>query len=381
MSATQPLKIVINAFSAKLGGGKTYLRNLLARLPADSAFDIRIFCSDDLPLPADPRIRREMVSWPTSNPLLRALWEKIALSRYLAIENVDILFCPGGVVATKVPKGVKVVTMFRNMIPFDPTLVEAMPWGLMRLRNIILKRVMLKSMAKADLTIFISDHARNIIEALTPIPNPLTIPHGINDLFREQANVPPRHDNLPKGRYILYVSRFDVYKHHDNVVEGFAALPPELRDRYKLVFLGETDLPPFEPVRRRIAALGLTDRIVIGGAVPYDSLPHWYGHADAILFASSCENCPNILLESLGSGRPVLSSDVMPMPEFGGPGLVYFTPFDPLSIMAALAETLGSPDRAAAVAIAARERSRLYDWTITAEKTWNAMVTLAARAN
>lgn len=381
MNHLRPVKIVINAFSAKLGGGKTYLRNLLTRLPEGDNLDIRIFCPDDLPLPEDPRIRRATASWPTDNPLSRALWEKIALPRYLAAENADILFCPGGVVATKVPKGVKVVTMFRNMIPFDPELVTAMPWGLMRLRNIILKRVMLKSMAQADLTIFISDHARGVIEALTPIPNPLTIPHGISDLFREQANTPARPEAAPAGRYILYVSRFDVYKHHDNVVAGFAALPADLRDRYTLVFLGETDLPAFPPVQKMIADLGLAKSVLIGGAVPYDSLPACYAHADAILFASSCENCPNILLESLGAGRPVLSSNVMPMPEFGGPDLVYFSPFDPASITTALAETLGTAAKAAKVATAARERSRLYDWAITAEKTWKSIVTLAARAN
>lgn len=371
------VKIVINAFSARLGGGKTYLHNLLARLPEAAALDIRIFCPDDLPLPPDPRIQRATTSWPTSNPLLRALWEKIALPRYLAKEKADILFCPGGVVATKASRSVKIVTMFRNMIPFDPQLVAAMPWGLMRLRNIILKRVMLKSMAQADLTIFISDHARGVIEALRRISNPLTIPHGISDLFRVQAAKPPKPATAPNAPYILYVSRFDVYKHHDNVVEGFAALPPALRDRYKLVFLGETDLPPFETVQRRIAELELGSTVVIGGAVPYDSLPGWYAHADAILFASSCENCPNILLESLGAGRPVLSSDVMPMPEFGGPDLAYFSPLDPQSIATALHELLAIPMRAAAIANAAQERSRLYDWDITAKKTWEAIVTLA----
>lgn len=375
------MKIVINAYSARLGGGKTYLRNLLARLPDDAALDIRIFCPDDLPLPADPRIRRETKSWPTDNPLLRALWEKFVLPGFLATEKADILFCPGGVVATKAPKGVKVVTMFRNMIPFDTALVSAMPWGLMRLRNVILKRVMLKSMAEADLTIFISDHARKTVEALKYIPNPLTIPHGISDIFREQADVPTRPDKAPYGSYILYVSRFDVYKHHDKVVEGFAQLPPELRNRYQLVFLGETDLPPFRRVQERIATLGLEHRIMIGGAVEYASLPGWYAHADAILFASSCENCPNILLESLGAGRPVLSSNVMPMPEFGGPELAYFSPFDPASIAEALRAVLESPERAATIAMAARERSHLYNWTETARNTWDAIVSLAESAN
>lgn len=371
------MKIVINAFSAKLGGGKTYLRNVLMRLGDDPSLDIHIFCADDLPLPDDPRIRRAKTCFLTSNPLLRVLWEKWALPRYLASERADILFCPGGVVATKVPKGVKVVTMFRNMIPFDPQLVKAMPWGLMRLRNLVLKRVMLKSMVEADLTIFISDHARSIIEALRPIPNPLTIPHGIGDLFRNQGQTLPRPSGAPSGRYILYVSRFDLYKHHDNVVKAFAALPTALRETNKLVFLGETELPPFEGVQKRISELGLEETVLIGGAVPYDSLPAWYAHADAIIFASSCENCPNILLESLGAGQPVLSSNVMPMPEFGGPGLAYFSPFDPRSITTALQEILESPERRENVSRAAAARARLYDWDSTAQKTWEAIVSLA----
>lgn len=379
MTDQRPVIIVINAYSAKLGGGITYLRNLLTRLPADHSLDIRIFCADDLPLPNDKRIRREATRWPTSNPLLRAVWERVFLPRYLKAEQADVLFCPGGVVATKVPKGVKVVTMFRNMIPFDPALVSAMPWGLMRLRNIILKRVMLKSMAEADLTVFISDYARRIIQALSLIPNPMTIPHGISDLFRQRVQNLPRPGNAPDGAYILYVSRFDVYKHHDNVVKGFAALPPALRASHKLVFLGETNLPPFEAVCQRITELDLKDAVLISGEVPYDSLPAWYAHADLILFASSCENCPNILLESLGAGRPVLSSNVMPMPEFGGPALGYFSPYDPQSITAALRSVLEEPERAKAIAQAASEQARLYDWELTSQKTWAAILALAGK--
>jgi glycosyltransferase involved in cell wall biosynthesis len=368
--------IVINALSAKLGGGQTYLRNLLLRLPEGVDLDIRIFCPDTLVLPADPRLARAQTSWPTHNPILRAVWEKFWLPRYLKACRADVLFCPGGVVATRAPSGVRVVTMFRNMIPFDDALVAAMPWGLMWLRNVILRRVMLRSLAGADLTVFISDHARNVIEKLVRIPNPVTIPHGVNEQFRQVTPPPPRPAAAPARPYILYVSRFDVYKHHDKVVAGFAALPPEVRQRVQLVLLGETDLPPFTAVRAQIDALGLSDDVVIGGAVAYDALPGWYAHADVILFASSCENCPNILLESLGAGRPVLSSDVMPMPEFGGPGLGYFSPYDAASITAALQAVLTSPAHGARLAAAARERSLLYNWNETARRTWAAILQL-----
>ena len=364
------MKIVVNAYSARMGGGQTYLLNLLKHLPASDQLQLLVFAPASLELPGDSRIRRVQSRWPTTNPLARAFWERFLLPGFLRLEGVDVLFCPGGVVATPVPPKCKVVTMFRNMIPFDAELVGCMPWGLQRLRNLILKRVLLRSMARADLTIFISDHARGLIERLAHIPNPVTIPHGISEAFRSAGRALPRPVGAPDGKYLLYVSRFDIYKHHREVVHAFAALPAELREGLSLVFLGEKDLPEAEPVVHLVRDLGLEGKVMMPGAVPYASLPKWYQHAQAILFASSCENCPNILLESLGSGRPVLSSNVMPMPEFGGQDLVYFSPFDPQGISRAILQVLGDNEFSISVAKSAVLRSERYDWKLTAQETW-----------
>ena len=174
------MKIVINALSARLGGGQTYLKNLLAHLPEQPDLDILIYAPAWLHLPEDRRIRRCTTLWPTENPVLRTLWEKVVLPRVLAKKSAQILFCPGGVIASDVSAGCKTVTMFRNMIPFDSVVLARIPLGLQKVRNFILKRVTLRSMVNADLIIFISDHARRIIEALTRVGNPVTIPHGIN---------------------------------------------------------------------------------------------------------------------------------------------------------------------------------------------------------
>mgnify|MGYP001618408411 CR=1 FL=1 len=364
------MKVVVNAYSARMGGGQTYLKNLLAHLPARADLEVLVFAPTTLEFPTHPKIRRVQTHWPTTNPLARALWERWVLPGFLRRERADVLFCPGGVVGTRVPMGCKVVTMFRNMIPFDAALVARMPWGLQRLRNVILRRVLLRSMANADLTIFISDHARGLIERLARIPNPVTIPHGINEAFRSNSQALPQPVGAPEGQYLLYVSRFDIYKHHREIVRAFAALPELLRKDLCLVFLGETDMPEAEPVALLVQELGLQDKVLMPGAVPYESLPAWYQHAHAILFASSCENCPNILLESMGSGRPVLSSNVMPMPEFGGKDLVYFSPFDPQDISRALSRVLGESKFAQRLAQAAMLQSGRYNWKLTAQETW-----------
>jgi glycosyltransferase involved in cell wall biosynthesis len=169
---------------------------------------------------------------------------------------------------------------------------------------------------------------------------------------------------------LLYVSRFDVYKHQFEVASAFAALPPDLIAHYTLLFVGETD----KVLKRRVIDLarkrGLENQIRLVGSIAYADLPAAYHHATVNLFASSCENCPNILLEALGAGRPVLSSDVMPMPEFGVDAVDYCSPMDPKSIRDALARLLRDEPRRNKLGAAAALRSADFDWARTSRISW-----------
>lgn len=370
------MRILINAYSARLGGGQTYLINLLRRLPESQSLELLVYAPASLELPDDPRIKRLTTKWPTTNPIARALWERLVLPRVLRVHRADVLFCPGGVIATRVPRGCRTVTMFRNMIPFDMRARRALPLGPQRMRNWLLERVMLKSMAAADLVIFISEFAREVIVSRISVRESATIPHGVPEAFKTADRELERPAFVPEDDYILYVSRFDVYKHHFEVVSAYARLPEALRSRYRLLLIGECDMPEADRVRELIAQNGLGERVVIGGAVKYPLLPAAYRHAALTLFASSCENCPNILLEALGAGRPVLSSSVDPMPEFAGDAVRYFDPRKPDEIEAAMRDVLENPVLATELGHRASERSKRYDWSKTAEATWQRILAL-----
>jgi glycosyltransferase involved in cell wall biosynthesis len=373
------MNIVINALSARLGGGQTYLKNLLANLPQQPDLNVLIYAPSSLRLPEDRRIRRGATLWPTENPLLRSVWERLVLPRILVREKADLLFCPGGLLTTIAPKDCRTVTMFRNMTPFDERARRAMPFGLQRLRIWMLERLLLASMARADLTIFISDFARSVIEARIHVRGAQTIPHGIAAAFRTHGQTLERPSQLPSSKYLLYVSKFDSYKHQAEVVQGFSRLPRELQQHYTLVLVGDTDHPSVAQIEVQKNRLCEAGKVQILGAVPYAELPAFYHHAEAIVFASSCENCPNILLEGLASGRPVLSSNVMPMPEFGGSGIEYFSPFDPDDIARALHRVLTDPRHARSVAAAALIESLKFDWYESAARTWAALNNLALK--
>ncbi len=289
--------------------------------------------------------------------------------------NTQIFFAPGGLLLSSVPDGCRTVTMFRNMLPFDDKLASSIPGFAQRCRNTYLRHQLLRSMIKADLTIFISEYARERIFALCSPKNSITIPHGVSSIFRGVDPIASRPLALPH-RFLLYVSRFEHYKCHLEVVTAYATLPAEIRAAVKLVLIGETDYSAAEEVVAKVAALGLSEDVRILGAIPYETLPAYYAASDAVIFASACENCPNILLEAMASGKPVLSSNIQPMPEFGGPDLQYFDPHNPDDIARAIMEILGSRELADRVAKAALERSASYNWAITATKTWAALTQL-----
>ena len=70
------MRIVVDALSARLGGGQTYLINLFQALPALKDSEFLVVAPQSLPLPADRSdVRRLPVRWPVLNPALRAIWQ------------------------------------------------------------------------------------------------------------------------------------------------------------------------------------------------------------------------------------------------------------------------------------------------------------------
>ena len=370
------MKILINALSARRGGGQTYVTNLLQNMNGFNGDKIFVLTPDSLQIPSHPKIERIRVNWPTKNPLIRAIWERFLLPRILKKKHVDILFCPGGLINTPASENYKTVTMFRNMIPFDRAQRAKYPYGLTRIRNWILERIILRSMLKADLVIFVSDFAKQIINKLTgfKLKNAVTIPHGINNIFKiSKKKIADRPKWLPKEEYLLYVSTFDVYKNQIEVVKAYDLLKKRRKTTEKLVLAGHNESAYGKKVIREIFRLGLQNDIILPGEVTYTELPNVYYYAKLNIFASECENCPNILLEALSAGRPLIVSNHPPMPEFGGNSVQYFEPSSAFDLADKISLIIDDHIEMNKMSLKAIERSNRYDWSKTACQTWEAI--------
>lgn len=181
-----PKHIVISAFSARRGGGKTYLRHLLKFFPEKTDVKITVLAASDFSLVKErPGLSVDRIAFPVANPILRVFWEFFVLPFYLRRQRTDVFFCPGGLIPLMGFGSWKTVTMFRNMIPFDLLQRKKWPLGYMRFRNWLLSRVMLSSMERADLVIFISHFAKQVIESVSEsgIKHSTVIPHGVGAEF------------------------------------------------------------------------------------------------------------------------------------------------------------------------------------------------------
>jgi glycosyltransferase involved in cell wall biosynthesis len=377
------MNMLINAFSARLGGGQTYLSSLLDNTPERDDLCIYILCDDSLRLPPGRgNIRRIKPCWPTRNPLGRTIWEYLMLPRLLRELDSDVLFCPGGIVNGRLPPKCKIVTVFQNMLPFQPALHSRYPLGWARLRLWILAKILLGSIQRADHTIFISEHGRQIIEGLTttPLKSTSVIYHGLSERFKagdREGMDPPV---VAAGtEYLAYVSIFDYYKNQVEVVRAFDLVKRSRPTREKLLLVGPDHSPYSALVRREIRDLGLDGDVVVTGSVPYEDLPGLYAHAKLNIFASDCENCPNVMLEAMGSGRPLLASAKPPMPEFGGDAVLYFNPANPEDIAAKILEVIDDPQRQRQLGALAAERAENFSWRETTRQTWAVIEALHRR--
>ncbi len=210
-------------------------------------------------------------------------------------------------------------------------------------------------MRRADLVVFISDFAARFHRAFDRPAGgrAVTIPHGIDGRFFAGNEKLPKPAAAPESYF--YVSFIDYYKAQIEVVRAYAAVKRRTGTAAKLVLAGCRVRPYGGALRDEIARLrlDLARDVLLPGNLPHEQLPSWYQNAALNLFASRTENCPNILLENHGCGRPALVSKYPPMPEFARDFVQYFDPDDVEGLVDAWAGMLADLNGAACRAEAA----------------------------
>jgi len=163
-----------------------------------------------------------------------------------------------------------------------------------------------------DLILTTSDALRrHILAANGGTGNVLTFYRGIDlgDVCPpgERVALRARHGLRPDRRYLLMAGVVNHAKGSQEFYEAFRRLAGTHPD-LAAIWVGEG--PDRLPLTQRARADGLGDRLTITGRVPRATVLEYMRAADVMLFPSRAEGLPNVVMEAMASGLPVVATDV-----------------------------------------------------------------------
>jgi glycosyltransferase involved in cell wall biosynthesis len=177
-----------------------------------------------------------------------------------------------------------------------------------------------------------------------------TIPNGVDtDYFQPAASPdagPPR---------VLSVARMVPDKDHETLLTAFR-LTARAIPAAELWLVG--DGPGLAEVQEQARQLGLSHRVRF--LPSREDLRPLLHQASLLVLSSKTEALPNVILEAMAAGLPVVATGVGGVPELVVPGLTGWlvNPGDALGLAAAMGQVLVDPDTRQAFGRAGRRRAQ-----------------------
>jgi glycosyltransferase involved in cell wall biosynthesis len=369
MSRTPTL--LLDFLAARTGGQLTRARAFLTRvrehdpdtrlhlLHADGALDFAAGRGD---LEMD-----ELHFPPPAVALRRVAWQNFRLPAVLEATRADGYLTFSHDLPLRFPASVPAIVGVSNLAPFSADARAAETRWSARLRLDLLARTIVSSARRAQAVIALSETCRTQLvdrgvdaARIEVIPNGVEVEAGVCDPAQRTQLL----EGLGiRGDYLLYVSHFYRYKNFERLIAAWAALPPALRAQLKLVLVGKPwDDEYHREITRAVRDLGAGVQVIIVPGAAGIELATLYASARLFVFPSLIENSPNILLEAMAHGVPVIASNIAPMPEFGGTAIGYFDPHSVDSMRQAIERALDDPTPREVIAAGCRAQAAHFTW-------------------
>jgi glycosyltransferase involved in cell wall biosynthesis len=200
---------------------------------------------------------------------------------------------------------------------------------------------------------------------------------GVSDDFRPPTSVGAARAALRETwpsldrEYVVFTGGMDYRKNTSGLLEAYAGLSPDLRERFALVVVGRLAVDEAHgSFREQAEALRIADRLVLTGHVPDDELILLYQASSLFVFPSLYEGFGLPVVEALACGAPAIVGRNSSLVELVDEEEALFDSSDPASIRAALGRALTDENL--------RERLRRPD--IRERFTWPRIAELTAEA-
>ena len=369
------MHLFINGLAATVGGGLTYLRNVIPHLSNRTELQTTIAIN--------PQLAREFVDLPSISLLtverprgmVRRFWhEQRILPPMIRKCRGDILLSTGNISLRKSP--VPQILLSRNALyTSDNFRRDLRCRGDHRLwaETCVKAQLAKRSIKCADCTIAPTQAFAEELCKWTG-RNVISIHHGFDgERFFRDDDLPEdlRHklDSHRDALRLLFVSHYNYYRNFETLLQALPQLNERLGGRRAVLFLTcrlqpglRDDTYSTDHARRLIQRLGVCNQIVELGTVPYHLLHHVYRSCDVYVTPAYAESFAHRLVEAMASGVPVVASDIRVHREICGAAAIYFHPFSHRELASRLADLADSDEDQRQLAGSGRKRSLDFSW-------------------
>jgi glycosyltransferase involved in cell wall biosynthesis len=169
--------------------------------------------------------------------------------------------------------------------------------------------------------------------------------------------------------FIFYTGGADDHKNLPRLIEAFAALKPDIRAKYQIVFGGRIPEGNRSLLRHHAKSCGLKpDDMLFTGYLSEEELVSLYNLCRLMAFPSWHESFGLPVLEAMSCGAPVICGSRSSLPEVIGLEEAMFDPFDVKSIATKMSQALEDETFRARLRSYGLKRAKLFSWDESAKK-------------
>jgi glycosyltransferase involved in cell wall biosynthesis len=148
---------------------------------------------------------------------------------------------------------------------------------------------------------------------------------------------------------------------------------------YQLVLAGTNSHPYAQHIGQQAQKLGVSDRLLMPGAVDEPTKWWLYEHCEAFLFPSLSEGFGLPVVEAMHLGKPVFLSSLTSLPEIGGREAVYFADFEPDTLVKTFRDGMMAFYEDPLKADRLRWQANRFSWEKAAKAYWSVYDTVARK--
>jgi len=185
-------------------------------------------------------------------------------------------------------------------------------------RMLSIRKFLRYALIKADQLICVSKALKmEIIRLQVPEEKITVIPNGVDlGKFKSISKTAARKNlGLPdQKKIILYVGRLDENKGVDLLIRSLKIINGETKEKdVHLIIVGNGQTR--KKLESLTHSLNLSRQVLFMGTVPHNELYQWYSAADVFCLPSKMEGWPNVIMEAMACGVPVVATPVGGIPE------------------------------------------------------------------